>query len=737
MGGIMDTLKKHKQTDDGVGDFQADTRVITSFQPFSNSLEHLSALEKEAMCMILHAHAQKNHKVGISNVLSMDSQGDIEHSKALLDKCKAENCSREQASIDAGIHLPYIKFFQEHTLNQFECNAVLLLLMYAFSLSFRDLFRKCGFTGGDTNTIEVRTLLQICCSDLESQVNNLSSFSMDSTLIRDGIITFVGQRNSLMAIMDEDVRLSERVCNILLGKSFQYHPIVKHIRRERSLVRLEQVILPQGLKKNIVSRIENFYNSQQSESASDLENFYGYGSGLAILLRGASGTGKTMLARALANHFNRELFLISDDDFVDVPGGINKNIDRVFDAAAQSEAMVFIDEIDDLLEENPRFNRVLLTEMEKARCVILIATNKVNELDPALERRLSIRASFDMPDASTRLLLWNVLKPDHIQLSEDVDLEALAEKYTFSGGLIKNCWIDAVNAAVIESEEGKPVVTQQHLFNAIDLQSVKLTDESDICETYPAVHEIEDLALPPEQKNSLSNLGQVWDRLRTTGLGFNIIISTPSIETGQKAANAIAKTCGLWIREFDYDQILYASKEDRVLDPHTQKLIFPIEYAFMESTGHDAMILFTDYFGRFSRDINDLNSPMNKGSDQASLLSCLRTNKKLFCLVTKSEPMGHQAFEFNLHLHLSFPTVDYQLSCWMENLGEGYSDEDLLELIHRWPMHAEEIAFMTRQTMILCIISGTSEKPALRDIEKTIKRYRNVVNAQPLFGNIK
>ena len=85
----------------------------------------------------------------------------------------------------------------------------------------------------------------------------------------------------------------------------------------------------------------------------------------------------------------------------------------------------------------------MLQELERFKGIIILTTNMDVLLDPALERRLSLKVKFELPSKELRHKIWQSHIPDKVKLAEGVNFEMLATKYDFSGGNIKNAVLNA------------------------------------------------------------------------------------------------------------------------------------------------------------------------------------------------------------------------------------------------------------------------------------------------------
>lgn len=202
-----------------------------------------------------------------------------------------------------------------------------------------------------------------------------------------------------------------------------------------------------------------------------------------ILLVGPPGTGKTMLAKAVAGESNVPFFSISGSEFVEmfVGMGASKVRDLFKQAKEKSPCIVFIDEIDAIGKK--RDDRVagnnereqtlnqLLTEMdgfqENAGVIILSATNRPESLDPALTRpgRFDRRIPVELPDIIGREAILKV-HAKKIKAADDVDFHTIARMASgASGAELANIINEAALRAV---RNGRKVVHQDDLEESIE-----------------------------------------------------------------------------------------------------------------------------------------------------------------------------------------------------------------------------------------------------------------------------
>ncbi len=203
-----------------------------------------------------------------------------------------------------------------------------------------------------------------------------------------------------------------------------------------------------------------------------------------VLLYGPPGSGKTLLAKAVAGEAGVPFFSISGSDFVEMFVGVGAS--RVRDlfeqAKAHAPAIIFVDEIDAVgrhrgaglgggHDEREQTLNQLLVEMDgfdtKAGVILIAATNRPDILDPALLRpgRFDRQIVVDRPDLQGRVEILKVHTRDK-PLADDVDLEVLARRTPgFTGADLANL----VNeAALLAARHGKKKLDMEELEEAID-----------------------------------------------------------------------------------------------------------------------------------------------------------------------------------------------------------------------------------------------------------------------------
>ncbi len=268
-----------------------------------------------------------------------------------------------------------------------------------------------------------------------------------------------------------------------------------------------------------------------------------------ILLVGPPGTGKTMLAKAVAGEANVPFFSISGSEFVEmfVGMGASKVRDLFKQAKEKAPCIVFIDEIDAIgqkrntsgmggNDEREQTLNQLLTEMDgfagNTGVIILAATNRPESLDPALTRpgRFDRRVPVELPDLAGREAILKV-HAKKVKLAQDVSLHNIARMASgASGAELANIINEAALRAV---RNGRTIVNQSDLEESIEVviagyqkKNAMLSDKEKLVVSY---HEIGHALVAAKQTNS-APVQKITIIPRTSGaLGY-----TMQVDTGDK-----------------------------------------------------------------------------------------------------------------------------------------------------------------------------------------------------------
>jgi len=330
-------------------------------------------------------------------------------------------------------------------------------------------------------------------------------------------------------------------------------------------------------KENLTEIVEYLHNPEKYKEI-------GASMPKGILLVGPPGTGKTMLAKAVAGEANVPFFSMSGSEFVEmfVGMGASKVRDLFSQAKEKAPCIVFIDEIDAIgkkrdgqmggNDEREQTLNQLLTEMDGFEgnngVMILAATNRPESLDPALLRpgRFDRRVPVELPDLKGREEILKV-HAKKIKLADNVDFTKIARMASgASGAELANITNEAALRAV---RDGRKYATQADLEESIEVviagyqkKNAILTDHEKRVVSY---HEIGHALVAAKQTNS-APVQKITIVPRTSGaLGYTMQVEDGNhyLMTKEEMENKIATyTAGRAAEEVVFGSVTTGASND-------------------------------------------------------------------------------------------------------------------------------------------------------------------------------
>ena len=303
-----------------------------------------------------------------------------------------------------------------------------------------------------------------------------------------------------------------------------------------------------------------------------------------VLLMGAPGTGKTLLARAVAGEAGVAFFSISGSEFVEMFVGVGASRVRdLFKMAKEvAPAIVFVDEIDAVgrargsgmgggNDEREQTLNQILVEMDgfepNEKVIVMAATNRPDVLDPALLRpgRFDRRVVIDLPDRGDReeILKIHCAKK---QLAEDVNIHVVAERTPgFSGADLASLMNEA---AILAAREDRKTIGQFDLIRSIEKvmlgperrSHILSTKEKEITAYHEAGHALVASVLPhadPVHKISIISRG------RAAGYTLKLPLEDRKLQSRKEFLDDIAVSLGGYVAErMMYDDFTTGASND-------------------------------------------------------------------------------------------------------------------------------------------------------------------------------
>jgi hypothetical protein len=236
-----------------------------------------------------------------------------------------------------------------------------------------------------------------------------------------------------------------------------------------------KVVLPPDIQESVLELIARIKHRRIVYDTWGFDRVLTTARGVTALFSGGPGTGKTLVASAIANELGMDLYRVDLSRVMSKwIGETEQNLAKLFDAAEDGHSIILFDEADSLFAKRTEVKssvdryanlevNYLLQRLDTFEGIAILTTNFGTSIDSAFKRRLSFRLTFPFPDEEARESLWRSHLPPGVPRAGAFDFADLARRYRLSGGYIRNA---TVRAAFLAAEEHAPL-SQDHLERAI------------------------------------------------------------------------------------------------------------------------------------------------------------------------------------------------------------------------------------------------------------------------------
>jgi SpoVK/Ycf46/Vps4 family AAA+-type ATPase len=576
--------------------------------------------------------------------------------KRLFDaRTKATLAARE-------VGLPLEDLADKYGLCEFEKLALVAAIGPDLDARFSDLLGNLG--GQRRRTREIRTVLDLLCDSLPRKIEARKFFVGSGRLFGNGLlnVSYSNRECTESDFMEMELQVPRRIASMILGEYDVDDQVVSFSSIVDPVIDLDQVVLPPARREEVMELVTNRERFHQFRRDWGFDKVLSYGKGVILLFSGPPGTGKTMLAHALARAAGYRLMLVdirkvvyhSHNDF-------EENLQRIFHEAMLQHAIIFFDEADEMFKDRVVNGAMptLLREFEKLDGICILATNRRQVLDEALDRRILYKLDFEIPPAELREEIWRRHLPPDAPLDPDIDLKALAEEFEMPGGYIKNAVLTAVNRAIQRPAETRRITQADLRFGAVTQRRNRLTAHAD--KVTPKLT-LADVVLPDAtmrqiraflgaaQKRSMVFSSWGFGRKLSFGRGLAALFVGPPGTGKTMTAEALAGELG---------QNLYPVRLGSVISKYVGDTEKHLASVFEAAREAQALLFFDEadaFFGaRLDEDSHHAHY-LNQQTD--TLLLEMEKFDGIVILATNRPGALDPAFERRIRYRLEFPLPD-------------------------------------------------------------------------------
>ena len=497
------------------------------------------------------------------------------------------------------------------SLDDFEVKCLLLALVPHAEPRMASLVAKAN-TEVFSRNITVGFALERFCGLMDDRIRRRQVFLPSGTLIKNRLLTLGPMEIGMPdALLSRRFQLSMPTVRYLMGEDELADDVAKVARLESPKVSLLNVILDEEHTRSVRELFEHHARYREIIEGWGFNQVLPYGKGLTLLFSGPSGTGKTLLAHALASHVDRPILFLSAADLPEKEG-VETTLRDVFTEATMREAVVLIDECETLFSKGDKRKATAFGALEKFEGITILTTNHPDQLDDALERRIIYHFPFEEPGPDHRRQIWEVHLPPEVPLESDINLEILANRYDFTGGTIKNAILVAVNRALAQSSKS-PSLTMKMLDDGC-LSQLRYALEDLTVRTSTHLR-LNDIVLPEEQDKKVREIIAAvrnqsvvlnswgFGKKLVTGKGITCLFDGPP---------GTGKTFCAEIIAGEFDRPLYRVNIPEVVSKWVGETEKHIKAIFQQARISHAMLLFDEADSLFAARSSETSSATDR-----------------------------------------------------------------------------------------------------------------------------
>ena len=526
-------------------------------------------------------------------------------------------------------------------LDPFEIDILLICLAPELDLRYEKLY---AYLQNDVTKKrpDVDLVLTLLCHSIEERFSARKIFSNTATLINNHLIYFIDDSPmDKVPLLSCSLKVDERIISFLL-ESDEIDPKIQNIC---TLIEPDKyfsdVIIPED-KKNLLTEILQYHSHVEIP--------------LIIQLHGPYGTGKKLTAEAVCTELRSPLLvvdskaLIKDESF--------EIMDIIIREARLQHSSLYLEGFDTLFkEENTEINiKNLILKLDNFPNLIFLSSEETWEPQVALAKHRYINFNMPLPSFTHRKQMWSSFLDSYSIVIDDNDINALATKFNFSAGQIKDTIYTANNIARLRKTD----ISVHDLYEGAKARSNRKLGE--LAKKIIPLHTWEDIILPTDIKNQLKEIrlyikhkGTVYsdwkfDKKLSLGKGQNALFSGPSGTGKTMAAQIIANQVQLDIYKIDLSSVV--SKYIGETEKNLSKI-------FKEAETSNAILFFDEadaLFGKRSqvKDAHDRYANIETGY----LLQKMEEYEGVVILATNLSKNIDDAFLRRMQFIVEFPFPD-------------------------------------------------------------------------------
>jgi SpoVK/Ycf46/Vps4 family AAA+-type ATPase len=584
--------------------------------------------------------------------------------------------SRVPATEAAGIQLGLETLRRRFSLDDVDVDVILHTAATALDPSLGKLHSKLAGVAFHP-WLDVGLCIQVHHDETAERLRARARFQPTAPLIKNRLVHLDrGRPDSKDNVLACELKLPARVSRLVLG-SDPTGGASTYARLVQPTTELSTVILPADARAQVDQLLAAQPRLEKRLADWGYEELLPTGRALTVLLVGPPGSGKSMLADALAHETGKRLLVVEAARLLEAGrANLETELEELVMEARLQDAVVLFDNCEVLFARGSGSRlQILLRSLERFSGLVLLATHLHERLDAQLDRRVLLRIQLELLMPALREKIWRQLIGPKVPLDPQADLAAIAKRYELTGGQIKSAVVYAVSRAVARGDEAK--LEQADLDAAAQAQL--RGDLGAYAEKTRAVSlSLDVLILPPDEKAQIEeiiNAGRYraevlygWgfsDKL-ATGKGLVSLFSGDPGTGKTLAAEVIGAELGLPLHRVNPAKVVskYVGETEKNLNE-----------ILAQAKSTRSILFFDEADALFATRVTKVESANDRFVNMETnfLLQQLERYEGIVILATNLETSIDQAFKRRIayHVVLTFPKPPDRERIWRVLIPRG------------------------------------------------------------------
>lgn len=581
-----------------------------------------------------------------------------------LDGLDASIASLRTAAKKAKRTFPLDQLISSYGLDPVEAQILELAVIPQIDLSFRQ--RVARYNNNILyDFVDVDIALGLLFASRVQRLQARRYFGSEAPLIAHKLLSFQPPKDAKgSGLLAQELRPPERLADYVLCR----RSLESALRPVADLVDPIVPMTDVALSEEVRSEVDTFIRHFAARHGGELsQGPFPPGGGLTIALVGESGTGKTMLAHAIAHALGRPLIAVDSGRLAAMGERADRLIDSLFTEASVMGAVLLLDRCEPLFSKGNARLPAVLGELDRFGGLAILCTVKPDELDPGVERHVAWQKKMEMPDPELRTMIWNRHIPRNVEHEADVDIEDLGTRYELTGAQIRSACALA-EKRVLASPEAGGKLTFEMMKNAAMAQLRADMEEYSVQSKVTLT--LKDLVLPKKEKMLIQEVLDAcknrvfvmskwgFGRRLVTGKGICVLFKGEPGTGKTLCAEILARELGMRLYQIAIPKIV--SKYIGETEKNISKI-------FYTARANHSMLLFDEADALFTKRVS-VESATDRFSNMEVnlLLQEIERFEGITILTTNLDKNIDDAFSrrINFKIDFPFPEANHRALIW-------------------------------------------------------------------------